>query len=102
MIENDPGPIMGGISDGDERPMKVKVDIDCTPLEARVFFGLPDVQPMQEKVMAEIEARMLQALQATDPETLIKTWMPAGMAGFEQLQKMFWNQFTAAAGKGGQ
>jgi len=23
----------------------------------------------------------------------MKTWMPAGMAGLEQMQKMFWQQF---------
>ena len=26
--------------------MKINVEVDCTPLEARQFFGLPDVQPM--------------------------------------------------------
>ena len=30
--------------------MKVNVEIDCTPIEARQFFGLPDVQPMQTAV----------------------------------------------------
>ncbi len=28
--------------------MKITVDIDCTPEEARAFFGLPNVQPMQD------------------------------------------------------
>lgn len=73
--------------------MKVHIDIDCTPEEARVFFGLPDVQPMQEAVMKEMQARMLTSMQAMDMETLMKTWMPAGIAGMEQLQKMFWQQF---------
>jgi len=31
--------------------MKVTIDIDCTPAEARAFFGLPDVQPLQTAVM---------------------------------------------------
>ena len=26
--------------------MKVNIEIDCTPVEARQFFGLPDVVPM--------------------------------------------------------
>ena len=73
--------------------MKVHIDIACTPEEARVFFGLPDVQPMQEAVMKEMQARMLTSMQAMDMETLMKTWMPAGIAGMEQLQKMFWQQF---------
>src|SRR3546814_3772920 len=32
--------------------MKIHVDIDCTPEEARVFLGLPEVGPMQEDLMA--------------------------------------------------
>jgi hypothetical protein len=83
--------------------MKITIDIDCTPEEARIFLGLPDVQPMQKAVMAEIEERVRQALLATDPETLIKTWLPVGMQGLEQMQRMFWSHLAGAAeaaGKG--
>ncbi|HVO01168.1 MAG TPA: DUF6489 family protein [Candidatus Cybelea sp.] len=73
--------------------MKVHIDIDCTPEEARAFFGLPDVQPVQAAVMKELETRLMQGMQAMDPETLMKTWLPAGIAGMEQLQRMFWQQF---------
>ncbi|MDU1669419.1 MAG: DUF6489 family protein, partial [Bradyrhizobium sp.] len=31
--------------------MKVNIEIDCTPLEARQLFGLPDLGPMQAAVM---------------------------------------------------
>ena len=76
--------------------MKVHLDIDCSPEEARAFFGLPDVGPLQQKLMQEVEARTLAAMHAMDPDTLLKTWLPASMQGFEQLQKMFWG----AAGEG--
>ena len=39
--------------------MKVNVEIDCTPLEARQFFGLPDVQPMQTAVMEKLQQQMM-------------------------------------------
>src|SRR6266566_2597544 len=52
-----------------ERPMKIKLDIDCTPEELRGFFGLPDVKPMQEELMKEIAARMRANVKALDPET---------------------------------
>ena len=81
--------------------MKVHVDIDCTPEEARVFFGLPDVQPVQSAVMKELETRLMNAMQAMDPETLVKTWVPAGLAGMEQLQRMFWQQFGGSDKKSG-
>ncbi len=72
--------------------MKINFDIECTPEEARTFLGLPDVKPMQENLMREVEDRMKSNLSAMDPETMIKTWMPVGVQGFEQLQKMFWSQ----------
>jgi hypothetical protein len=67
--------------------MKIKVDIDCTPEEARTFLGLPDVQPMQKAVMAEMTQRLTQAMTAMDPETMLKTWLPASIQGWEQMQK---------------
>lgn len=72
--------------------MKVTVNVDCTPEEARAFMGLPDVRPMQEALMRELEERMRANIQAMSPESILKTWMPAGMQGADQLQKMFWGQ----------
>ena len=34
--------------------MKIRIDIDCTPEEARAFLGLPDVAPMHKAMMGEI------------------------------------------------
>ena len=76
--------------------MKIKLDIDCTPDEARGFFGLPDVKPLQQRMMKEIEQRMIQGLQAVDPADMMKTWMPATMQGFDQMQR-FWSQMAAGA-----
>jgi len=72
--------------------MKVTINIDCTPEEARLFFGLPDVRPMQESMMAEVQKRMEQTIKSMDPESMLKTWLPASLEGLEQLQKMFWAQ----------
>lgn len=76
--------------------MKITVNVDCTPDEARDFLGLPDVKPMQNAVMADIEARVKATMSAMEPEALIRTWLPAGVQGMEQLQKMFWSQFASA------
>ncbi len=75
--------------------MKISVDIDCTPEEARAFLGLPDVAPLQKAVMEDVQKRVMDNLSAMDPETLLSTWIPAGMQGFEQMQKMFWSQMTS-------
>ena len=79
--------------------MKLTFDIDCTPEELRGFFGMPEVKPMQERLMAEVEERMRSNLKALDPETMLKTWLPAGLKGFEQLQEMFFTQMGRAGGK---
>jgi len=78
--------------------VKVTIDINCSPEEARAFLGLPDLRPMQESMMAEVQKRMEQAIKSMDPETMMKTWLPASLEGLEQLQKMFWGQMGAMGG----
>jgi len=58
--------------------MKVKIDIDCTPEEARAFFGLPDLGPLQKEMMAQMQERMKAAMGTMDPEAMMKAWMPGG------------------------
>ena len=79
--------------------MKLKFDIDCTLEELRGFFGLPEVKPMQDRLMAEIEEKLRASLTALDPETMLQTWLPAGLKGFEQLQEMFFSQMGRGGGK---
>jgi hypothetical protein len=81
--------------------MKISLDIDCTPEELRGFFGLPDVKPMQEQLLQEVEERLRANLKALDPEAMLNTWLPAGLKGFEQLQEMFLNQMTGRGAAGG-
>ena len=80
--------------------MKVNVEVTCTPEEARAFFGLPDLGPMQQRVMSEIEERLRSSLGAMNPETVFKTWLPASMQGVEQMQQLqqaFWSQLANIA-----
>jgi len=80
--------------------MKVNVEVNCTPEEARAFFGLPDLGPMQQRVMGEIEDRLRSSLNAMNPETIFKTWLPASMQGVEQVQQLqqaFWSQLANIA-----
>lgn len=75
--------------------MKVTVEIDCTPLEARQFFGLPDFQPVQAAVMAEVEKRMLNEMERFSPETIMKSWFAGVPQNAQQMQEMF----TALVGR---
>jgi hypothetical protein len=73
--------------------MKVTINIDCTPEEARTFLGLPDFGPLQREVMESLRERMMKALAGTEPEALLKQWLATGTQTFEQIQKGFWDQF---------
>lgn len=76
--------------------MKITIEIDCTPAETRAFMGLPDVEPLQAEVMAEIQRRVMQALAMTDPQQLLKNWVPWGAQGLETFQSFM----RAASGAG--
>jgi len=79
--------------------MKIKLDIDCTPEEVREFFGLPRVKPVQEELLKEVQERLRANIKAMDPEAMLKTWLPATIQGFEQLQEMFLRQMSRADDK---
>jgi hypothetical protein len=79
--------------------MKIKLDIDCTPEEVREFFGLPRIKPVQEELLKEVQERLRANIKAMDPEAMLKTWLPATIQGFEQLQEMFLRQMGRAGDK---
>ena len=77
--------------------MKVTIEIDCTAEEARTFFGLPDVQPMQARLMKDVEAQLKANVQDMDPEKALQSWFSFGGQGLEHLQKAFWQSAGRAA-----
>ena len=77
--------------------MKVNIEVDCTPDEARRFLGLPDVAPMQQTVMAQMEKRLVDAISSTDTQKLMEQWLPFGAKGMEQWNTL-WTQIAQAAG----
>ena len=73
--------------------MKVSVQVECTPLEARTFLGLPDVRALNDHVVQEMKARMESNMAMVAPDELMKTWMTFGGQASEQFMKLM----TAAA-----
>ncbi len=78
--------------------MKVTIDIDCTPEEARAFLGLPDVKPMQEWMMKEMQGRISASIGSMGMEEMMKIWLPAGMTGLDQMRD-FYSRMAAAAAR---
>lgn len=79
--------------------MKISFDIDCTPDEARQFFGLPEVRPLQEALLNEVQGRLSANIKAMDAKALIETWLPATLRGFEQLQQLFMARMAGGPGE---
>ena len=78
--------------------MKVNIELDMTPEEARRFMGLPDVAPFQAEMMEEMKKRMKAAIDVGDPEGMMRAWMPMGGAqGIEQFQQFLWDSARRVA-----
>ena len=68
--------------------MKVNVEVECKPAEARAFLGLPDVAPLNDHLVAEMKRRMDENMAAMQPEELMKTWTSFGMQAQDQFRKL--------------
>ena len=77
--------------------MKVNIEIDCTPLEARQFLGLPDLQPMQTAVMEKLQQQMTANIEKVSPEALMQSWFTFD----PKLAERFSDMFVSMAGLGG-
>lgn len=80
--------------------MKISVDVDMTPEEARRLMGLPDIEPMQQRLLEQVEKQVASNLSYMDPETLVKSVLPMGAQGLEQFQNMLWGLAKTATGSG--
>lgn len=74
--------------------MKMTVEVDCTPAEARAFLGLPDVTPLNDRLVEEMQKRFDANVAMMQPEELMKNWMALG----GQAQEQFFKLMSAAAG----
>lgn len=73
--------------------MKMTIEVDCTPQEARAFLGLPDVTSLNEKLVEEMQKRMSTNIAMLSPEELMKNWAAFGAGAQEQFRQLM----TAAA-----
>ena len=85
--------------------MKVNITMDMTPEEARAFMGLPDVAPLQRRMLEDMQARMKAAFDTNDPDAMMRAWMPlssgfgGGAEAFQKFQKAMWDGATAVLNK---
>jgi hypothetical protein len=68
--------------------MKVTVNVECTPEEARSFLGLPDVEPLNDYIMQQMKLRLEQNIQSMQPEEMLKSWSSLGVTAQDQFFKL--------------
>jgi len=68
--------------------MKISVEVDCTPEEARRFMGLPDVSVLNDHIIDEMKKRMDANMAMLSPDELVKNWMTLGAGAQEQFRKL--------------
>lgn len=78
--------------------MKITIEVDCSPEEARRFLGLPDLTAAQEEIVETLRRETVKRMSELDPQSLVQAWMPGGGEAWDKLQKAFWGQMAAGGG----
>jgi hypothetical protein len=69
--------------------MKVTVDVDCTPEEARRFIGLPDLTPVHNLYLDKMKETMEDGITPDTVEKLMRSWGPMSDAGLSMWTRFF-------------
>lgn len=78
--------------------MKFTINVECTPAEARAFFGLPDVSAVNDMIMDGVAKRTEESLDTfTDPQKFFEAAMSGGLGNMEAMQKAFAAMVAGAA-----
>ncbi len=76
--------------------MKITVDVDCTPEEARRFMGLPDLTPVHEAYVSKMVDTVQNGVSPDMLTSMLKSWAPMGDAGMKMWQTLL-EQATGGA-----
>jgi hypothetical protein len=79
--------------------MKMTIEVDCTPEEARRFMGLPDVSALNEHLVNEMKGRIDANMSMISPDELMKNWMAFGTGAQEHFRKLMEVGMSAATRK---
>jgi hypothetical protein len=79
--------------------MKMTIEVDCSPEEARRFLGLPDVSSLNEHLVEEMKRRIDSNMSMISPDEMMKNWMSFGAGAQEQFRKLMEVGLNAATTK---
>jgi hypothetical protein len=69
--------------------MKINVEVDCTPEEARRMMGLPDLTPVHDKYIQMLTESMDGRPPTELLDTVFKSWGPMNEAGLSFWRRIF-------------
>jgi len=76
--------------------MKVNVEVECTPEEARRLMGLPDLTPVHDAFIAQMQDTLKNGVSPDLMMTMLQNWSPMGETGMRVWQGLL-DQVTGAA-----
>jgi hypothetical protein len=68
--------------------MKVTIEIDCTPEEARRTMGLPDLTALHDRYLRTLAEAMEGQIRPEAVEAMMRNWAPMGEAGLSLWRTM--------------
>ena len=78
--------------------MKINIEIDCTPEEARRVMGLPDLTPLHDRYVAAMGDMMDPKAHPELIEQMMRSWAPMGEGAMTFWRRIF---ETGNGGTGG-
>jgi hypothetical protein len=68
--------------------MKITIDIDCTPEEAREFMGLPNMEDVQKAFFKMMQQQYGSVAKDMNTEDVVSMWTEIGQKNMQAFQNM--------------
>lgn len=80
--------------------MKLTVNIDCTPREARLFLGMPDMESVNEMLVERMSGYLEKNMKnISDPSQFMEQWRSFSSSGLENFRDFMTAAASGNAGK---
>lgn len=79
--------------------MKISVNVDCTPEEARRLMGLPDLTEIHEVYLERMRKLVEEGAGGDGMAALLQSWAPMGESGMAMWRTLMENMGGAASSK---
>jgi hypothetical protein len=68
--------------------MKVEIEIDLTPEEARTLLGLPDLKPLHDAYLGRMQTFIEKGITPEMMGDMVRSWSSFGGAGMGLIQQL--------------